>query len=581
MKSVTWVGCGLMALLLMAAGGGGAAEKKADASVEKPAVLETQAQRAQRLQWWREGRFGMFIHWGPISLKGTEISWSRANTNPACPNKGKIPAEEYDNLYKKFNPTGFDAKAWVALAWAAGMKYIVFTAKHCDGFLNWHSKVDGYNISATPFKRDVCGELAQAAHEAGMPIGWYFSPMDWRDPEFRTDRNPQFLERMQGEIRELLGNYGRISVMWFDWDGRKPLYDQARTYPLVKSLQPEIIMTNRLDLGPGDTNKKILSPYADYYTPEQELGSYDDARPWETCMTIGTQWAWKPNDEVKSLAECLRNLVRCVGGDGNLLFNVGPMPDGRIEPRQAETLKGMGAWLAKYGQSVYGTRGGPFKPWKFGASTRQGKMVYVHVFNWIEERVKLPALSAKIVRATLPDGGSVTANQTDKGIEIEVPVAGRQAIDTVIALELDRDAGALPAVEVGGWVSLTKGKKATASVGYGNLPTYAADKAVDGRDNTRWATPKGTRQAWLEVDLGKPVTFDRALIAEAFPCRVQSFEMQYRDGEAWKTFYKGKTLGELWTQAFEPVTARQVRLSVLDATDGPTIWEFQLFAAKQ
>jgi len=242
-----------------------------------PGVWGTQASNAesppkanaQSFQQWRAARFGMFIHWGPVSLTEKEISWSRANSNPKCPNHGPTPVTVYDNLYKQFNPTRFDARQWVGIAKAAGMKYMILTAKHCDGFLLWDSKVDNYNIMHTPFKRDVCAELAKAAHEAGLGIGWYFSPMDWRDPDFRTDRNAAFVARMQGEIRELLTNYGRINMLWFDWDGGKPMYEQPATYALVKKLQPKIILTNRLDLGEGNNDRQILSPHADYYTPEQ------------------------------------------------------------------------------------------------------------------------------------------------------------------------------------------------------------------------------------------------------------------------------------------------------------------------
>ena len=204
---------------------------------------------AEALNAWREARFGMFIHWGPVSLTEKEISWSRANSNPKCPNNGPTPVADYDNLYRRFNPTKFDAKQWVAVAKAAGMKYMILTAKHCDGFLLWDSKVDPYNITRTPFKRDVCAELAKAAQEAGMRIGWYFSPMDWRDPDFRTDRNARFVSRMQSEVRELLTTCGRIDLLWFDWDGHEPLYDQEHTYQIVKDLQPRIVINNRLDLG--------------------------------------------------------------------------------------------------------------------------------------------------------------------------------------------------------------------------------------------------------------------------------------------------------------------------------------------
>ena len=548
------------------------------ARAAEPRAVETPQARAARLAWWREARFGMFIHWGPVSLKGTEISWSRANSNPKCPNSGPIPVEVYDNLYKEFNPAKFDATEWAGVAKDAGMKYVVLTAKHCDGFLLWHSKVSDYNMAATPFGRDICAELAGAVREQGLRLGWYFSPMDWRDSDFRTRRNAAFVSRMQGEIRELLTNYGQVDLLWFDYDGREPLYDQATTYPLVKRLQPKILLTNRLDLGPGDNDRQMLSPYADYYTPEQAIGGYDDRRPWETCMTLGTQWSWKPDDEIKSLAECLHILLRSVGGDGNLLLDVGPMPGGRIEPRQAARLREIGAWLAKYGRSVHGTRGGPFLPWKFGVSTRKDKTIFIHVFAWPGRTITLPPLPANIVRSSLLSGGRVTVAQTDAGIRITVSPADQKEIDTVVALELDRPAGEISPVAVPGWgKSLAQGKPAKASNVFANSPAYAADKAFDGNDGTRWATAAGTRQAWLEVDLNQPETFDTAYLAEAYPCRVQSFELQYMDGPVWKTFFKGTTIGEEWIRRFEPVTARRVRLSVLDATNGPTIWEFQLF----
>jgi alpha-L-fucosidase len=398
----------------------------------------------ERLRWWGEARFGMFIHWGPVSLKGTEISWSRANSNPKCPNRGPIPVEVYDNLYKEFNPTKFDAQQWVAVAKAAGMKYMVLTAKHCDGFLLWDSKASDYNIMHTPFRRDVCGELAKAAHEQGMRIGWYFSPMDWRDPDCRSAQNDRFVAKMQAELGELLGNYGRIDLLWFDTDGCPAPWDQERTYALVKRLQPEIIINNRLDLGdPDDASAdrpESIGPQADYYTPEQYVGSFDDQHPWESCMTLSrrNQWAWgRPDDGVKSYEACMNMLIGCAGGDGNLLLNVGPMPSGEIPPEQVERLKQIGAWLSRYGESIYGTRGGPFKPGKYGVSTQRGNTVYLHIRDWSEDPLKLPAIPAKIVRSRVLTGGKAEVRQTAAGIEISVPKGDRRPIDTVVALELD------------------------------------------------------------------------------------------------------------------------------------------------
>ena len=191
-----------------------------------------------RMDWWREARFGMFIHWGPVSLTGKEISWSRANSNPLCPNKGETPVAVYDNLYKEFNPTNFNADEWALIAYDAGMKYVVLTAKHCDGFLLWDSKVDPYNMAATPFDRDICAELAPAARRRGLHMGWYFSPMDWRDPDCRSPiHNDRFVTKLQGELRELLSNYGQIDELWFDLDGRPTMWRPKETYNLVRSLQ--------------------------------------------------------------------------------------------------------------------------------------------------------------------------------------------------------------------------------------------------------------------------------------------------------------------------------------------------------
>jgi alpha-L-fucosidase len=535
-----------------------------------------------RMQWWGEGRFGMFIHWGPVSLKGAEISWSRANSNPKCPNQGPIPVEVYDSLYKEFNPTKFDAKQWVAIAKAAGMKYMVLTAKHCDGFLLWDSKVSDYNIMHTPFKRDVCGELAKAAHEAGMRIGWYFSPMDWRDPDCRNAKNDEFVARMQGELRELLGNYGKIDLLWFDCDGGTVPWHQEETYALVKKLQPEIVIDNRLDLGEGG-HWASIGPQADYATPEQFIGGFNIERPWESCMTLSAmhQWAWGgPQDGVKPYEACMEMLIGCAGGDGNVLLNVGPMPTGEIPPDQANRLKELGAWLAKNGESIYGTRGGPFKPGEYGVSTRKGNTIYLHVRDWTEDPLKLPAIAAKVTKSRVLTGGTADVRQTAAGLEVRVPEANRQPLDTIVAIELDGPALDIAATDVPMPVSLTSKAKATASNVYQNQAEYTPDKAVDGNGDTRWATDSGTKAAWLEIDLGKPATFNRAVIRQAFPelKRVRKFAIEYYQADQWKPCYQGEDLGAKLVAKFEPVTAQRVRLNITEATDGPTIFEFQLFA---
>ena len=383
---------------------------------------------AERLHWWREARFGMFIHWGPVSLKGTEISWSRGGARRGIEGKGEIPVEVYDNLYRKFNPTLFDAAAWAAVARDAGMKYMVLVAKHCDGFCMWRSATDPYNIGATPFGRDVCGEIAHAAHAAGLRIGWYYSPMDWRDPDCRTARNGAYLERLRAHMRELLGEYGRIDLLWFDTDGGPAPWDQSGTYALVRSLQPAIIINNRLDMGSmQDYRDQRIGPGADYSTPEQHVGAFDDVHPWETCMTLGTQWSWKPDDTIKTAAACISILQQCATGDGNLLLNVGPMPDGRIEPRQVAVLHGIGAWLNLYGESIYGTRGGPFRGGEWGGSTRKAGVIYLHIRHWNDGRLTLPPLEEKIRSATILGGGPAHVTQSAGAIVVTQP-AGQENV---------------------------------------------------------------------------------------------------------------------------------------------------------
>jgi len=549
-------------------------------------ALSASAQKPipERLQWWADARFGMFIHWGPISRKAAEISWSRANTNPKCPNNGPISAAEYDNLYKEFNPVDFNAREWVRTAKAAGMKYMVLTAKHCDGFLLWNSKVSDYNIMHTPFKRDVCGELAKAAHEAGMRIGWYFSPMDWKDPDCRNASNAEFVKRMQAEIAELLTNYGKIDLIWFDYDGREVPWDQANTYALVKRLQPEIIIDNRLDLGPNANagSPESVGPNADYFTPEQWIGGYQDQTPWESCMTLSrkNQWAWGGADDgVKPLSSCLEMLIGCAGGDGNVLLNTGPMPTGKIAPDHVSRLKEIGKWMARYGESIKGTRGGPYKPGEYGSCTRRENRIYLHIRNWSGDAIKLPPLSATVVGSRALTGGSVKVTQTPRQLEISLPAKNQKETDTIIALDLDRSALSIAPIDVLAPVSLATGAVASASNVFQKMPEYSPEKAIDGRSDTRWATDGGTDSAWLQVDFGKPTTFERVVIVQAFPelKRVRKYAIEYWDNGKWSVCYSGTLLPARLSAAFKPVTSQKIRLNILESTEGPTIWELKVY----
>jgi alpha-L-fucosidase len=420
----------------------------------QPISSETAAQRDARLAWWREARFGMFIHWGPVSLKGTEIGWSRG---------AEVPVAEYDALYKKFNPTLFDADAWVHIAKQAGMKYIVITSKHHDGFSLWDTKLSDYNIMNTPFHRDVLKELAAACRRQGVVFSTYYSILDWHHQDYplgspagKTVKPSPNMDRyvgfLKGQVAELIHNYGPLGIMWFDGEWEKP-WNPARgrdLYDWVRGLQPSTIVNNRVGSTREGTGSAIApgSFSGDYDTPEQEVGRFRTDRPWESCITICEQWAWKPIDKLKSLKECLQTLILCAGGDGNLLLNVGPMPDGRIEPRQVERLKEIGGWLEAYGRTIYGTRGGPFKPGTWGASTYKGNSIFVHVFQWPEGALVLPPVGRRIVSSRVLTGGQAEVKQDVDGIRIAVDKEFRMDIDTLIELTLDGSASEILPVVV-------------------------------------------------------------------------------------------------------------------------------------
>jgi alpha-L-fucosidase len=403
---------------------------------------------AERLHWWQAARFGLFIHWGPVSLAGTEIGWSRGGERRGLRFSlppGPVPVEVYDNLYKEFNPVHFDATEWVQIAQDAGMRYLVFTSKHHDGFVNFDSALTDYKITGplSPFGRDIVGELATACHAAHLPFGCYYSPPDWRHPDYRTEDHQRYLAYFHGQVRELCTNYGELALLWFDGleenftdadeveryrdqevFASAKIWDAEKLFQEIRQLQPKILVNNRCGIR------------ADFDTPEQMIGAFQTERAWESCITMGDQWAWKPNDNIKSATECLHTLIRVAGGDGNLLFNVGPMPDGRIEPRQVERLQAMGLWLRQYGESIYATRGGPFKPGLWGVATHNEKYIYLHILDWPTDTLLLPPLPQPIISSDVLTGGQAVVEQRETGITVTVPALDRHPIDTIVRLAI-------------------------------------------------------------------------------------------------------------------------------------------------
>jgi alpha-L-fucosidase len=406
------------------------------------------------LKKWQAMRFGMFIHWGPVTLRGTEIGWSRGP---------QVAIEDYDGLYKEFNPVLFDAKEWVAAAKAAGMKYLVITTKHHDGFCLWDSRVTDYDIMATPFRRDVIRELADECQRQGIMFCTYYSILDWHHPHYTTryggDPRPVqdsdmnlYRQYLKSQVTELVREY-RTHILWFDgeWEDSWTHQDGMDLYAYLRGLNDSLLINNRVDKLREGMAGMTLSPRAagDFGTPEQTIGSFDNQRPWESCITIGTQWSWKPNDRIKSAQECIRTLAKTAGGGGNLLLNISPMMDGRIEQRQIERLQTVGRWLELYGESIYGTVGGPFKPTTWMSSTCKNNSIYVHLFKRPKEEIRLPALPRRKIKAVRVLGGApLQARTAGDQLVVALPGTPLDTNDAVIKLELNGPAEELAPLDV-------------------------------------------------------------------------------------------------------------------------------------
>lgn len=361
-------------------------------------VSETKEEKDRRMAWWREARFGMFIHWGLYAIPAGEWKGETRHAEWIL-HTAQIPVEEYENFASQFNPVKFKAAEWVKMAKDAGMKYIVITSKHHDGFCLFASKLTDYDIvDATPFKRDILKELADECHRQGIKICWYHSIMDWHHPDYLPRRDwearsaesadiNRYISYMKGQIKELLTNYGDIGVMWFDgewehtWDHEKgrDLYDY------VRSLRPSVIINNRV--GKGRTGMAgTFDPETaagDFGTPEQEIPGTGLGYDWETCMTMNDNWGYNKHDHNwKSTEDLIQKLIDIASKGGNFLLNVGPTAEGLFPQPGIERLTAIGRWMKVNGESIYGTTASLFPRLSWGRSTTKKNKIFLHVFDW-------------------------------------------------------------------------------------------------------------------------------------------------------------------------------------------------------
>ncbi len=398
-------------------------------------------------EWFQDAKFGMFIHWGVYSILG-DGEWVMNNQ--------RIDKETYSKLPAFFNPIGYDPAEWVALAKAAGMKYITITSKHHDGFAMWDSKVSDYDIiDRTPYKRDVIKMLAEECNKQGIKLFFYHSHLDWYQENYfprgntgQTAGRPEsgdwykYLDYMDTQLKELLTGYGDIGGIWFDgiWDKKGADWRLDKTYNMIHSLQPACLVGNNHHLAPfpGEDfqmfEKDLPGHNTTGFSGEQQVGDL----PFETCETMNNSWGFNLQDKnYKSTRNLIQYLVRAAGYNSNFLLNVGPMPDGRIQPEFIKTLNEIGKWMEKNGETIYGTRGGPVSPKSWGVTTAKGNKVFVHILNAEGSSLLIPDFGKKVRGITLfGTGVKLKYKQDAFGIAVSIPVEAIDETDTILVIEI-------------------------------------------------------------------------------------------------------------------------------------------------
>ena len=547
------------------------------------------------MAWWREARYGMFIHWGISSLMGQEISWSRNGYGAA----------RYDSLALRFNPTDFDADKWIDVAEKAGMKYMILTAKHHDGYCLWDTKTTDHCITKSPYGKDVCAQLAEAAHRRGMRIGWYFSCRDWHEPDCSSEsRNDVFVEKMKQQLTELLSNYGKIDIIWFDYEGWASPAKPREIFELVRSLQPEIIVNNRHCVLTPSESHCYVTDIAMYATPEQFVGAYSKNVPWETNSTTASsrQWSIRYGDVPRPVDDMIWEIMGAPAGNGNFLMNVGPDSLGVIPQAYAESLGKIGDWFRQHDGILYGTHTGPWKPAEQYFSTARGKSAYLLLKEG--QNITLPyrkSLSFRSIKAD--DGSDVAFNTHGDSITLTLPEAliGKRNVALRIEAGSALDEDPLDKFSTSGSLAFQCPIKASSSMG---AYLHCATSAVDDDDYTQWLSGRKVEidsiplygqsdthfvnnrdkvgqyyetDATLEVDLRQTQSVSRFRILHGGDHPVGHITLEYQKDGKWETAASTNQFNAEWTGTITPTEARHWRLNMQDGFMEFGIREFQLF----
>ncbi len=570
---------------LLAMGGARAADVS-----KVPQINETKEQRDERMQWFRDVKFGMFIHWGPCSIGKVEIGWGRKANRPwDIHGKPGTRTDDpvYDNYYKQFNPTQYNAEEWVRFAKESGMKYMVLVAKHHDGFAQFATQVSDYNIMNSPYARDIVKAYADACHKQGMKLGLYYSTRDWYHPDYLVGDNEKYDTFYRAQVKELLANYGTVDVMWFDHvggrDWGKWKFDEL--FSMMYQLQPKLIVNNRAAafIGPSTPqDQKAATPElakmvrGDYDTPEGHIGAMNIASDWESCIHVGRQWAYGGEDGFKGPDDCIRMLASCTTGGGNLLLNFGPRPDGTFAEGEAKVARAMGEWLRKYGAAIYGTRGGPYRNGSWGGTCHKDNKLYLLVNEWPAEGLAFDPLPNKVLAARTLTGVPCTFKQSAGEWSVQLARKDMDTPVTVIEVTLDKplEAGRIigelrtPQDYRGEFGAiLSADAKLEISSSSGGKPENHARLFTGERQGVAFSTLK-EKNPWAKVDLGAVKTVNAVMIENSNDVarRTDGLILSIsEDGLTWQEVWRAKTWEAIWTvplthlDAGAQVPGRQVR----------------------
>lgn len=531
-----------------------------------------------KMQWWKDAKFGMFIHWGVYSVPaGTYEGKQVKGIGEWIMNTAKIPVATYRQYSRQFNPVKYNAEAWVKMAKAAGMKYIVITAKHHDGFALFDSKVTNWNVvDATPYGKDLLKPLVVACRKEGIRIGLYYSQaQDWNHAggaasggHWDKAQNGNFDTYLDSiavpQLKEILSNFGEIDILWWDTPQDMTKERANKFMPLLKE-HPNLIMNNRLGGGyKGDIE-----------TPEQFVPATGfPGRNWETCQTMNDTWGYKSYDENwKSAKVLIRGLTDAVSKGGNFLLNVGPTSLGEIPAPSRERLSQMGKWLDVNKESIYGTTASPFAYLSWGRATQKEKKLYLHVFDYPVNGLLHVPMKNNITKAYLLSDKKrkplIVKKEAERSI-INLPKINPDSINTVIVVEY---AGQLQPD------NFTMSGKIITSSSQKN-EDKSVKNLLDGDRLTVWEAAAGEGKATLEIDLLKPTTIATLIADEPWhpwENKSQHIILQYKDGANWKIITELNTSGSGITKNFTPVTARYFRMFIENKNQEPTLCEWQMY----